>query len=144
MKKLALVLLLGLMAQTASAQTFWSCQTKNGKHLSLSKIGSYYEYQFGKIGKPELSFRNKIIDVMSREETFYAIGTGYFNLQVEMVNGNHTYIINRSEERGTGAMEAGVDVFRNGKKLVSVMCNPNKIYENDYIYSEFQKYGKFY
>lgn len=91
MKKLALVLLFGLMAQTASAQTFWSCQTKNGKQLSLSKVGSYYEYQFGKIGKPELSFKNSIADVMSREETYSATGTGYFNLQFEMVNGKHTY-----------------------------------------------------
>lgn len=143
MKKLAFILLLGLglSAQAVSAKPFFSCQTKNGKTLSLSQVGDQYEYQFlGKDGKPELVFKNKINDVFARDDT-QSVGMKNVHFTFEMVNGVYHYNITTSlwDEEG----DNGVDVYKNGKTLASVKCASNKISnDTDYLVKVFSHYGK--
>ena len=143
MKKLAITLLLGLTAQAAFANTMFSCQTNNGKQLSLTLVGDSFEYKFGKPNKTELTFKNKISDIFNENrETSSWLGTGYFVLSVEMVNGKYSYIITRRDPRTNAPIEAEVEVFNNGKSLATVECKPKTIYESEVLSDIMRSYGR--
>lgn len=142
MKKLAITLLLGFTAQTVFANTMFSCQTNNGKQLSLTLVADSFEYKFGKPNKTELTFKNKIRDIFSREETYSSVGTGYFDLSIEMLNGKYSYIITRSEARNSSTIEAGVEVFKNGKSLAMVECHPKTVYESEVLFDLMRSYDR--
>lgn len=54
MKKFLFSLLAIACSQAALAETVFSCKAKSGKIAKLEKVGSSYQYSFGKANKPEI------------------------------------------------------------------------------------------
>ncbi|KAE9535527.1 hypothetical protein [Ursidibacter arcticus] len=119
MKKLALItVLLTATTQTTMANsTIFSCFMKNGKHLSIEKVGSNYQYSYGKPGKPEMVFTNRISDVENTRDS----GTQAMN--ITMFNKGVEYFIWNNFVREAGG---GVSVSKNGKELANTYCDPNR------------------
>ncbi|WP_410677870.1 hypothetical protein [Avibacterium paragallinarum] len=62
-KYLGLFLLAGLCSSPLLAEDHivFSCFTAKDKQIALIESEGYYEYSFGKLGKPELVFKPKIV-----------------------------------------------------------------------------------
>lgn len=113
MKKILFSILAVMLSQQALAnQTVFSCFMKNGKHLSVTKIGHSFQYNYGRPGKPEMTFTNKIASV----ETY--CGTGACSMT--LVNKGVEYEVYGNYR---GADGGGVMVSKNGKTLAHTQCD---------------------
>lgn len=116
MKKVLFSILAVILSQQALAnQTVFSCFMKNGKHLSITQIGNSYQYNYGKPGKPEMTFTNRIASI-SRW-----CGTGACVISME--NKGVEYNV---YEYYRGDDGAGVTVFKKGKTLADTRCDARR------------------
>ncbi|UXN34985.1 hypothetical protein N8E86_01785 [Avibacterium paragallinarum] len=123
-KYLGLFLLAGLCSSPLLAEDYivFSCFTAKGKQIALIESEGYYEYSFGKPGKPELVFKNKIVDVEARSEKWNGVGSYWeaYNLK----NGQYYYVVYKSENRVSDEHEfsGGVTVSKGDKEIATVSC----------------------
>lgn len=116
MKKVLFSIIAVALSQTAFAdQTVFSCFMNNGKHLSVQQVGSDLRYSYGKPGKPEMVFVNKI-NMVERD-----CGTQACNLTME--NKGVEYWV-WGNFRGDAA--GGVEVSKKGKTLASTHCDSHR------------------
>lgn len=116
MKKILFSVFAVMFAQQAFAnQTVFSCFMKNGKHLSVTKIGNSFQYNYGKPGKPEMTFTNRIANIEK--------SCGTAACQMTMVNKGVEYDV-----YGSYRMEddGGVIVSKKGKTLAHTKCDARR------------------
>lgn len=122
MKKLlviALSLTCSAVSSTAFAnETVFSCFMKNGKHLSIQKVGNNFRYNYGHPNKPETTFTNKIENV---DIVCYNLGCS-----LDMSNKGVEYRVYNDFSN-----DVGLIISKNGKTLSDTKCNTKrKIYSN--------------
>lgn len=120
MKKL-LIISLGLafpvLSTTALAnETVFSCFMKNGKHLSIQKVGNNFRYNYGHPSKPEMTFTNKI----SSTNNYCHKGACY----LVMANKGVEYAVFDTSVDGYNG--GGVIVSKNDKLLAETRCDTQR------------------
>ena len=125
MKKLALVsLLFGAIwfAQSAEANTIFSCKTTNNKYIEVNKINDeIYEYKFGSASKNELTLRNKKSELLGRSERWTGIGRGRWSI-MSFQKGEYIYQVYVNLDSIDHTTESGVDVKYKGQQLTRILC----------------------
>lgn len=126
MKKFLFSLLAIACSQAALAETVFSCKVKSGKVAKLEKVGSSYQYSFGKANKPEIVVKNSAKQVLSNRLTGNVMYAYSEDVSAAIVNGQHTYLLH-SYFSGRNGGSANVVVLKNGKRLAKLSC----VYWND-------------
>lgn len=116
MKKVLFSILAIILSQQALAdQTVFSCFMKNGKHLSVTQVGNSYQYNYGKPGKPEMTFTNRIANIQT--------GCAGSVCSMIMVNKGVEYYVYNTYR---GPDEGGVIVSKKGKTLADTKCDARR------------------
>lgn len=118
-------------ACSVDSNTLFYCQTKSvGKEITLCDAGKTISYAFGKKGKkPELA----ISVPRSEASTFQWQGIGrWMSYSVNIPNNGHVYNVFWGVDRLTDehAIEAGVNVEKNGDVLATIYCQEKGLVSN--------------
>ncbi len=127
MKRVIFISLITLIFSSfslAQDSIVFSCFTAKGKHIAVVESDGYYEYSFGKPGKPELFFKNKIVDVEERSDHWNGVGAWEW-VQYNLKNGEYYYLVNQATNRMTEEheMEGSVTVYKGNKELATINCD---------------------
>ncbi|MGX2950988.1 hypothetical protein [Ursidibacter arcticus] len=126
MKKYIFLATLGMATNTVIANDtiVFSCFAKNGKQIAILESNGYYEYSFGKPGKPELVFKNSIKEVEKRSEKWNGVGAWYWE-EYNLKNGEFYYTVYSAVNRMTEEheQEGSVTVFKGNKELARIVCD---------------------
>lgn len=128
MKKLLISLIALAVSQTALSvdNTVFSCFSTTGKHLAITRNGNFYEYSFGKAGKPELVFKNTRKEVFDRSPLFQFKGE-YKSVEMVMKNGKYHYTVYVVMNDSIDIVSSGVTVYDpNGKDIADVQCSKQR------------------
>lgn len=75
MKKIALLLIMALASTSIQAKTIFHCTIEDSdKVVHVTQQNGMYHYQFGRPGKPELIFQNKVSEALKRSPVWEGIG----------------------------------------------------------------------
>ena len=114
----------------AGSETLFSCSTAKGKIIEVCDAGKSITYSFGSpLTKPDIALNVP----RDKATTFQWAGVGrYLSYSVDIPNGTTTYSVFLSADRITEAhgIEAGVNVFEEGKLLATVKCSGKKMVNN--------------
>ncbi|OOS00889.1 hypothetical protein B0187_00930 [Haemophilus paracuniculus] len=125
MRKVAMLVLATLFSTSALAagnNTIFSCTLKNGKPLAVEKIADDYVFSYDKT-----SFKNKIKQVLSHEDSSFAVGSGFVSSSLAFENGGKTYFIGVSEGRNSSAPPHVEFVIKTGSDDDPIFeCNTKK------------------
>jgi hypothetical protein len=114
----------------AGTKTIFSCTTAKGKLIEVCDAGKTITYSFGNPQtKPDIALNVP----RDKATTFQWAGVGrYLSYSVDIPNAATTYSVFISMDRLTEAhaMEAGVNVFEEGKLLATVKCSGKKMVNN--------------
>jgi hypothetical protein len=114
----------------AGTKTIFSCTTAKGKLIEVCDAGKTITYSFG---NPQTTPEIALNVPRDKATTFQWAGIGrYLSYSVDIPNGATTYSVFISMDRLTEAhaMEAGVNVFEEGKLLATVKCSGKKMVNN--------------
>ncbi|VTU09362.1 Uncharacterised protein [Actinobacillus porcinus] len=123
MRKLMTALVLAAMSVSASAanSTIFSCKTENGSSVLVKKVGNNYEFTYG-----STTFKNAIKDVMAREETAVAVGSGFSTSTLELVDKGTSYQIEVVIPRGSDEVDTAALSISKGDRSENVNCKQAK------------------
>lgn len=123
MRKLmtALVLAATSIPAMAANTTIFSCKAENGSSVLVKKVGNDYEFTYG-----STHFKNAIKDVMAREGTAVAVGSGFSTSTLELVDKGTSYTIEIVIPRGSKNVDTAALSISKGERSDSVDCKQAK------------------
>lgn len=109
------------------SNTVFSCTATNGNKIEVTKIGSDYQFSYGKT-----VFKNAIKNVLANEQSEIAIGSGFISNSLEMKDQGQSYIIHFGQPRNNlKAIEgAGFYTVKNNDIGNETECASGKVYQN--------------
>lgn len=107
----------------ADKNVIFSCTSKEGKPLTVKRVGSDYEYSYDK-----LTFKNPIKKAVTDDDSIIAVGSGFTTYSLALENNGLKYLVGFVQPRGNSKefIEPGATIRRNGDSAGSVDCDTRK------------------
>lgn len=120
MRKLLTFAMLGIFSSSAFANdNIFSCNTEDGKMVSVQKIGANYVFSYGNV-----TFTNPITQVTNNENSYIATGSGFITSSLELQNGHTTYTIEFVQPRNNPKEVDDPTLYiTKGNDMKTIRCN---------------------
>ena len=126
MKKLLTIGAVAMFATPAfAANNIFSCTAENGSPVSVTKIGSDYEFTYGQV-----SFKNPVKQVFANQDSYVATGSGFITSSLEMRNNGTSYTIQFVQPHNSNSIEEPMLYITNGSKMDTVSCKAGSATQN--------------
>lgn len=117
--------------------TIFSCTATDGKPITVKKAGNDYEYTHG-----QLTFKNPINQVLARDNTEIAVGSGFITYTIELNNQGKSYRIGLIQARDSNVIDEPHVSIYNGKKYdTSITCSLTKPIKHNFESTQIRRTG---
>ncbi|HDX0990417.1 TPA: hypothetical protein RNX34_002151 [Pasteurella multocida] len=133
MRKLVILASCSFMALPALADsaTIFSCTASDGNQIQIQKVGSDYQFSYGKI-----SFKNLAKQVLKNEGSYVAIGSGFTTSSLEMKSKSFSYTIEFVQPKGSNRIDSPILYITKGNDMTEIRCDTNKKIDAHFEYKK--------
>lgn len=127
MKKLFTIAMLSAcsLPTLAAGNTIFACSTDNGSKVNITKVGTDYEFTYGSV-----SFKNPAKQVLSNDNSYVAVGSGFVTSSLEMKNNGERYVVEFVQPRGSKSVEEPTLYVFKGDKMDTIHCKTAGLVQN--------------